>query len=193
MDAHGITQLQPGSTVGSCWPPSMSYVAPVTAVFVMRWTASRRAPVGDEEPGERRVGFGFRRRLTGTVDGLAGVKQRLRRNDDDVAVAHVGSSVPACSATMYSAYQSGQFGSALPMRFSCLPWAASARRRALARSLACSAPFSELRSSINPVYSGRGADIVMQSCEVQIRIGPTADKLEKTSRRYGIGGMGSLR
>jgi hypothetical protein len=37
---------------------------------------------------------------------------------------------------MYSAYQSGQFGSALPMRFSCLPWATSARRSALARSLA---------------------------------------------------------
>ena len=29
-------------------------------------------------------------------------------------VAQVGSSVPACSATMYLAYQSGQFGSAAP-------------------------------------------------------------------------------
>jgi oxalate decarboxylase/phosphoglucose isomerase-like protein (cupin superfamily) len=55
--------------------------------------------------------------------------------DHDV-VAHVGRPVPACSATMYSAYQSGQFGSALPMRFSCSPWAASARRSALAKSLA---------------------------------------------------------
>src|SRR5262249_31864427 len=53
-----------------------------------------------------------------------------------VVVAHVGSSVPACSATMYSAYQSGQSGSAAPMRFSCSPWATSARRIALARSLA---------------------------------------------------------
>ena len=50
--------------------------------------------------------------------------------------AHVGSSVPACSATMYRAYQSGQFASAWPMRFSCSPWAADARRIALARSLA---------------------------------------------------------
>ena len=35
---------------------------------------------------------------------------------------------------MYAAYQSGQSGSALPMRFSCSPCAASARRRAAARS-----------------------------------------------------------
>ena len=52
-----------------------------------------------------------------------------------VGVAHVGSSVPACSATMYAAYQSGQFASRCPVRFSCSPWAASARRSALARSL----------------------------------------------------------
>ncbi len=31
---------------------------------------------------------------------------------------------------MYSAYQSGQFASRCPMRFSCSPWAAAARRRA---------------------------------------------------------------
>ena len=37
---------------------------------------------------------------------------------------------------MYSAYQSGQFASRCPVRFSCSPWAASARRSALARSLA---------------------------------------------------------
>ena len=37
---------------------------------------------------------------------------------------------------MYSAYQSGQFSSRCPVRFSCSPWAASARRNALARSLA---------------------------------------------------------
>ena len=35
---------------------------------------------------------------------------------------------------MYAAYQSGQFSSALPMRFSCSPWAAAARRSACARS-----------------------------------------------------------
>jgi hypothetical protein len=35
---------------------------------------------------------------------------------------------------MYSAYQSGQFGSACPVRASCFPWALAARRSALARS-----------------------------------------------------------
>src|SRR5437667_11633109 len=54
----------------------------------------------------------------------------------DVLVAHVGSFVPASSATMYAAYQSGQFASRCPVRFSCCPWAASARRNALARSFA---------------------------------------------------------
>jgi hypothetical protein len=48
---------------------------------------------------------------------------------------HVGGSAPACSLTMYAAYQSGQFGSTSPMRFSCSPWATAARRIALARSL----------------------------------------------------------
>jgi hypothetical protein len=33
--------------------------------------------------------------------------------------SHSGSSWPACSLTMYSAYQSGQFGSACPVRASC--------------------------------------------------------------------------
>ena len=37
---------------------------------------------------------------------------------------------------MYLAYQSGQFASLSPVRFSCSPCAASARRSALARSLA---------------------------------------------------------
>src|SRR6202046_2449053 len=60
--------------------------------------------------------------------------RRTAAEDDHVIVAHWGSSVPACSATMYLAYQSGQFGSAAPMRFSCSPWAADARRSALARS-----------------------------------------------------------
>ena len=47
---------------------------------------------------------------------------RAAADDDDVVVAHVGSSVPACSATMYSAYQSGQFTSySPPSRFSCSP------------------------------------------------------------------------
>src|ERR1700676_1877046 len=52
-----------------------------------------------------------------------------------VHIHHSGSFPPDCSATMYAAYQSGQFASRCPMRFSCSPWAASARRNALARSL----------------------------------------------------------
>src|SRR6187401_278244 len=55
--------------------------------------------------------------------------------DGVVAAAHDGSSLPACSATMYAAYQSGQFASRWPpVRFSCSPCAASARRSAAARS-----------------------------------------------------------
>ena len=61
--------------------------------------------------------------------------RRSRRCDLGVVV-YCGSSLPACSATMYAAYQSGQFSSRWPMRFSCSPWAASARRNALARSFA---------------------------------------------------------
>jgi hypothetical protein len=36
---------------------------------------------------------------------------------------------------MYAAYHSGQFSSRCPMRFSCSPWAAAARRSAFSRSL----------------------------------------------------------
>ena len=61
--------------------------------------------------------------------------RRSTAENDDVVVAHVGSSAPDCSATMYAAYQSGQFASASPIRFSCSPWAAEARRMAFARSL----------------------------------------------------------
>src|SRR6185369_17143732 len=57
-------------------------------------------------------------------------------DDDQVLVVYWGNSLPDCSATMYAAYQSGQFSSRCPVRFSCCPWAASARRNALARSVA---------------------------------------------------------
>src|SRR5262249_19296683 len=67
---------------------------------------------------------------------IAGHLRRVAADDEDVIVTHVGSSVPACSATMYAAYHSGQFSSRCPVRFSCCPWAASARRNALARSFA---------------------------------------------------------
>src|ERR1700734_1668967 len=60
--------------------------------------------------------------------------RRTAAEDDHVIVAHWGSSVPACSATMYAAYQSGQFGSAPPVRFSSSPRSAGARRIAFARS-----------------------------------------------------------
>ena len=36
---------------------------------------------------------------------------RTAADDDRVVIVHDGGSVPACSATMYAAYQSGQFGS----------------------------------------------------------------------------------
>ena len=56
--------------------------------------------------------------------------------DDVVAAAYDGSSLPACSRTMYSAYQSGQFASCCPpFRFSCSPCAAAARRSAPASSV----------------------------------------------------------
>jgi hypothetical protein len=47
-------------------------------------------------------------------------------------LVQIGSSVPACSAAMYAAYQSDQFASGI----SCSPRAAAARRIALARSFA---------------------------------------------------------
>src|SRR6201999_569053 len=59
---------------------------------------------------------------------------RPAAENDHVVIGHVGSSVPACSAIMYAAYQSCQFLSACPVRFSCSPCAASTRRSAAARS-----------------------------------------------------------
>src|SRR5262249_59127165 len=82
---------------------------------------------GAPEERDRRAALG-----RGPCAGLAG---RAAADDDDVVLpAHVGSSSPACSATMYAAYQSGQFSSPCPVRFSCSPWAADARRIAFARS-----------------------------------------------------------
>src|SRR5262245_4626713 len=48
--------------------------------------------------------------------------------------SYFGGSVPARSATMYAAYQSGQFGSAAPIRFSCSPCAIAARFKAFTTS-----------------------------------------------------------
>ena len=71
--------------------------------------------------------------------GMGRAGQLVRRMDpfagETIAAAHYGSSLPACSRTMYSAYQSGQFASGPPVRFSCSPCAAAARRSAVASSV----------------------------------------------------------
>src|SRR5215813_9491219 len=72
---------------------------------------------------------------------------------------YVGNSDPACSDAMYLEYQSGQFSSLCPVRCSCLPCAASARRRAFARSLA--EPKEVVAESIRP------ASRVVISCNTQ--------------------------
>src|SRR4051794_21564480 len=69
---------------------------------------------------------------TGTV--LA--RRTTAEHDHVVLAGHVGRSSPARSRTMKSAYQSGQSGSASPVRSSCRPCASAARLRASARSLA---------------------------------------------------------
>ncbi|REG24622.1 hypothetical protein ATI61_114231 [Archangium gephyra] len=61
---------------------------------------------------------------------------------------------------MYRAYQSGQSSSALPLRFSCSPWAAAARRSALARSLA---ELNDIRER-----STRPGNRVVTSCKSQV-------------------------
>ena len=67
--------------------------------------------------------------------GGAVLSGRPATQDDDVILsAHDGSSSPACSRTMYSAYQSGQSGSSRPIRASWSPCAAAARRSACDRS-----------------------------------------------------------
>lgn len=66
---------------------------------------------------------------------LGVLARRAAAYDDNVVVtAHTGSGFPACSLTMYSAYQSDQFASRWPVRFSCSPCAASARRNAAGAS-----------------------------------------------------------
>jgi hypothetical protein len=50
-------------------------------------------------------------------------------------VTQDGRSLPVRSATMYWAYQAGQFSSAWPVRASCWPWAAAARTSACSTSL----------------------------------------------------------
>src|SRR6202022_1682368 len=52
------------------------------------------------------------------------------------SLAYFGNSLPACSRTMYSAYQSGHASSCTPVCLSCSPCAAAARRSAAASSAA---------------------------------------------------------
>src|SRR5262245_54195558 len=67
--------------------------------------------------------------------GAVFARRAAADNDDIVGVAHDGSGLPACSRILYSAYQLGQSASRFPIRFSYSPWAASARRSALASSV----------------------------------------------------------
>src|ERR687897_416982 len=67
--------------------------------------------------------------------GAVPARRPAADDDDVVAAAHDGSSLPACSRTMYSAYQSGQSASCCPVRFSCSPCAVAARRSAVASSV----------------------------------------------------------
>ena len=109
---------------------------------------------------------------------------------------HCGSSLPACTATIYSAYQSGQFSSRWPVRFSCWPWAASARLSALARSFAeanavsarSTRPGSRVVTSCNshPLPSGS-----LNVAKELIERGPAdatarAVRLELSARRTGV-------
>ena len=74
-------------------------------------------------------------RRSAALPRMKGSDTRNRGDAAPAAIAHVGSWVPACSATRYSAYQSGRFGSVSPVRSSCSPCAAAARRSAPATSL----------------------------------------------------------
>jgi hypothetical protein len=64
----------------SCRPPSMSKVAPVTAVFVMRWTASAAMSAGQlgEEPPEPLEVGGVEGRDAAGPELLADAAQALR-------------------------------------------------------------------------------------------------------------------
>ena len=86
-----------------------------------------------------------------------------RAGDDDVvAAAYSGSSLPACSRTMYSAYQSGQPASCWPDRSSCSPCAAAARRSAVDEANSCR-PCPPVRA-INLPRSGRSRAYETWSC-----------------------------
>ena len=63
----------------SCWPPSTSYVAPVTAVFVIRWTAIAATSTGPTTRPIGRVARSSARRL---VELVSQDPRRQRRVDE---------------------------------------------------------------------------------------------------------------
>src|SRR5581483_12522102 len=93
-------------------------------------------PVGAQPTNQVSLDDGDAEAALGEGAGAMLPGRAATQNDDVVVNRHEGSSSPACSRTMYSAYQSGQSGSSRPMRASCSPWAAAARCSAFDRSLA---------------------------------------------------------
>ena len=70
-----VTHAHP---VASCWPPSMSKVAPVIAVLVTRWTAGAGDVGGADDAADRQRGSKL---LAALVDLIAGQRGRRRRVD----------------------------------------------------------------------------------------------------------------
>ena len=106
--------------------------------------------------------------------------------DSAVSVAHVGSSVPPCSATMYSAYQSGQFASASPIR--CLVLAVGGRRPPhRARQIRCR--HVRRLAGIDPAWQPDG-DLLEQP-RVAVRIGERG--VRQVAPVLGVGAARSVR
>ena len=64
----------------NCWPPSMSYVAPVRAVLVMRWTASAATSAG---PTTRPIGQRRAQLVAPGLEPVAGEVRRRQRGVDE--------------------------------------------------------------------------------------------------------------
>src|SRR4051812_17592525 len=92
-------------------------------------------PVRALAPHELALHHGHAQAALGQSTRAVLTRRSAAEHDDVVLAVHVGSSSPARSRTMYSAYQSGQSGSASPVRSSCLPCASDARLRASESSL----------------------------------------------------------
>ena len=102
---------------------------PVQADGAYSIAGSRPSPQPHEIPLVRQLGCSRRLGLHAAADlGLRRSGWNLEIELDE-ELGHVGRSVPACSATMYAAYQEDQSPPSPERR-----WAASARRSALSRS-----------------------------------------------------------